>query len=211
MAVDYDKDLMVLVAKLPGMESTVKISAQKEVSPKTKLYSVVIAPIEGDKVMLFSKAGLVRKAFTRSDLSRRGQTYLQTNFPVGPGASGSPVFLEDSDLLVGVLGAQMGDGTLPLLIKATYLVRLEDIKRFLIQIAEDKNDSELDWPYCHGQEHICKVVLGEAPLVETFRHRYLEKDGKKGEQSKASDQNNRTDGVGEAEEPCSACHQQSHP
>jgi hypothetical protein len=175
--IDHDRDLMLMVATCPGLASTVKLTNRGRVKPGTELYAVVIAPLEGDKVVLFSKAGLTYKPVIGNLSSQTNQNYLQANFPVGPGASGAPVFLLDRHQLVGILGAQMTDGNAYAPIRATLIIPSKLIQELFEQYMEDKDDSKSDWPYCHGEERICQVLRGEISFVESLRRRALQMSG----------------------------------
>ena len=174
--IDFDKDLMLMAVYAPGIKSNMGISALKKIKPGTSLYTVIIDPHFNRKLVLFSKAGIVNRA--TPDGSHE-QDYLQTNFPVGPGASGSGVFLEESNLLMGLIGAQFTSGDIFSPIRSTYLIQTKKLQSVFNQYTEKKNDSKLDWPHCFGEKQLCKLVHGETTILEAFRHLYNEKDSPK--------------------------------
>jgi hypothetical protein len=195
--IDFKKDLMLGAIMLSGTESTVRLSTIKAVEPGTELYTVVIAPSMNDKHVLFSRAGLTREAFLRDDTEKKnGKIYLQTEFSVGPGASGAPVFLLKNNLLVGILDAQLTDGDFFAPIRATFIVTPEDIRDFYRRYTEDiENDSKSDWPYCYGEEQLCKLVQNKTSLMDALRHRGSKEAGE-GEVPADTNQDGGVDGVG---------------
>ncbi len=194
--INFEHDLMLGVVQLPDRKSTVHLSTVKKVEPGTRLYTAVVAPTTDRKIILFSRAGVTKKTFLTSDVEKKdGQVYLQTNFPIGPGASGAPVFLADTNLLVGVICAQMIDGNPLVPIKATYVATPNQIREVYLQHTEDKDDIELNRPYCHGKKYLCELVRGEISIVDAFRHRRNEKESTETQPSRVPPGNSRGRGV----------------
>jgi hypothetical protein len=177
--IDYDKDLMLLVAHMPDVKTNVNISALGEVKPGTSLYTVVIDTEHHKRLVLYSKAGLIVYGEPSRD---HGQNYLQTYFPVGPGASGSGVFLERSNLLVGIIGAQFASSNPVSPIRGTFAIQVKDIRNVFQKYAEkvsmadtsllvkENDDNKLNRPHCYGKKYLCELVHNEISLVEALGH-----------------------------------------
>lgn len=176
LIIDFDKDLMLLVAYLPNTKSHVKISAPEEIKPGTPLYTIVKISGHEDKMVLYGKTGLTRLLINPIDKTK--QKFLQTYFPIGPGASGAGVFLESSDLLVGTIVMQYANGNPVSPIRGTYVVLTKNIRAIFQKLAtdfssvdtllaaKDKIHKESSWPYCYGKKQLCRLVSGEVKLID---------------------------------------------
>jgi hypothetical protein len=185
VSIDFDKDLMLLAAHIPGKTSTVGITASQETEPGIEIYTTLTTPATRDKIALFSRAGITQLATAQGDIDKTKFLCLQTYFPVGPGASGAPVFLLDSNLLMGIIDMQIADGDLQMPVGATLALVPDNIKKFLRQFyyMENESDSESNWPYCHGKKYLCEMVLGKTSLLDALRHRRDEKKSNKNTQT----------------------------
>jgi hypothetical protein len=174
--VDFDRDLMIVKAYLPNKKTNIRLSYVKSIVPGTEIYTAAIGPQTNIRVTLFSRTGPANTVIL-TDTHEEKDNYLQANFPVGPGASGAPAFMLRTHMLIGVIAAQLADGIVRAPIRATYIIKTNDIREFLLEYTRNKNDSKSNGLYCNGKDYLCAMVHGEMPLLDAYGHSTNEKIG----------------------------------
>ena len=170
ISIDYKKDLMLLEVKFSHEKPDIIVSSVSTVLPGKRIYTTIISPEEKIKAVLFSQAGIYAKFSLPTNQEDESQTYLQTEFSIGPGISGSPVFFEETNELMGVIRAELIDGNPLAPTKATFLTPIVDVQQFLKQSMKDENDNKSDRPHCYGQKYLCNVARGEMSFLDALGH-----------------------------------------
>jgi len=183
LAVDFDQDLMILGTQIPewkklfGSNST-HLASDPYIKFATQLYAIVNTPSmrDSDKLVLFSYAGMGTEGDTFHSkiqaLDMPGdveKNYIQADFPIGPGASGSPVFRLSDNALVGLIDAQLSLGEVSMPIKSTFVIPNTSILTFIKKYQASRkadNVSKPDRIYCYGKVNICDVVDGKTSILD---------------------------------------------
>ncbi|RLF68240.1 MAG: hypothetical protein DRN26_00250 [Thermoplasmata archaeon] len=158
--IDFDRDLALFSINLQDNYVPTVTLAIKTPSPKTRIYMLLRAHRISQIITLFSKVGL-RYLNTENKFE-----LVQAQFIGGPGGSGSPIFEEQTDTLIGIFCAELlREGSPMAPTRASFFVSTEEIRSFLQKAVpywrKMQNDSESYRPYCVGQDDLCKMVRRE--------------------------------------------------
>jgi hypothetical protein len=162
--VDFNKDLLLLQIKHDDMG---KIQFANDPSTGDNIHIISSPIFEMQKIIIYARVGLKMRL---GPDNTNAKDYIQTQFGVGPGASGSPVFNE-SNKLVGIYGAEIFQGVAPAFIRSSLVIPVSTIKGFMSKYVEAKDANQSRRISCVGEDVLCQVVQGELSFLDYMQIR----------------------------------------
>jgi len=177
IAVDYDKDIALLridtslldKGQIEYLKTRVAdFGYVEQLTPGREIYTITTPCIGCGVMVYFGKTGF--------ETIVEDKDVLQTQFIIGHGVSGSPVFVEDSKKmgqkgkLVGLVSMEFSLGDPRVATRATYIITRQSIENFI-------NIYKKLGKFCIGDKLNCDTMIVEKTLVLKEFVKFLQSKG----------------------------------
>ena len=158
LGIDFEEDLALLVVDLKDKRPVVELSEAKGVHYGQEIYAITAIPGVNYPLTAFDKVGGYNMTKVDDSETPLKNACIQTQFVMGPGSSGTPVFDIDNKLIglhVVVLRTEEDPPTRFSFARPAWKIR-DFLKRANTYL------------YCVGTKFQCDVIKGEGRLLKEY-------------------------------------------